>query len=72
METLNQYSGLCSLLAVIVGIVSIIINIIYAKRSSRQAERYHRDWDKKRKYSTTYDANSEIRDNYFQLKNKRL
>lgn len=62
MEILNQYSGLFSLIAAIAAVVAIFVAVYLSNKSSKQIDRIHKDWDKKRRYSSTYDAYAEFQD----------
>lgn len=62
-EILNQYSGLLSLIAIIVSVVAIWVALRIAKQSSKQIDDIHKDWDEKRKFSRDYDAYAEFQNN---------
>lgn len=62
MEILNQYSGLFSLIAAIAAVVAVFVAVYLGKKSSEQIDRIHKDWDKKRRFSSTYDAYAEFQD----------
>lgn len=62
MEILNQYSGLFSLIAAVAAVVAIFVSFYLGKKSSEQIDRIHKDWDKKRKFSSDYNAFAEFQD----------
>lgn len=63
MEVLNDYSGVLSVIAIVVSLIAIGVSVWISRQSSKQIDEIHKDWDRKRKFSGNYDAYSEFQDN---------